>query len=479
MSATLITCLAAIAAIVITAIVCRFYFRGKQMEIEAMLTAARREAEKTKAELEEKNKENHALNSDKISLSSQSHALEATVKSQHEHYERMLEQQRKDFELQKTEWKKNMDETIAFIRKQHQEEMIQQAALVKEQFSNSSERILNERQKALDEANRAQMDSILAPLREQLRTMKEAVEQNNKERTETIVGLRATIEEQLRQSAQLGEKADNLAKALTGSHDTKMQGDFGEMRLRTLLEDMGLQEGVQFEEQATLTDTYGRPVRNNDDGKMLRPDVVLHFPDERDVIIDSKVSLTAFQQYCNAENENEKADALAMHLKSVEKHIDELARKDYQKQLVGKGHAKLDFVIMYVFSEAALQTALAADPGIWKRAYDKRVIICGSQNLYALLRVLMLSWRQMLQVENQEKMMEEASRIVERVQDFYDRLLKVDKLLGDTQKAFDALKLTTGPQGRSIITSARKLMDFGAQANQKKRELPALEEEDE
>lgn len=473
----MITCIiTALATAVLTGIICHFYFRTKQVEVETKLNMSVQDIAALKDDIQHKESILQNLTQEKLDLTSQCHALETTVKNLHSHYEQILEQQKQDTERQKTEWRNFMNENINSIRKQHKEELQQQATLIKEQFNNSSERILAERQKALNEANKDQMDAILTPLREQLRTMKEAVEKNNKERSETMISLRATIEEQLKQSAQLGEKADNLAKALTGSHDTKMQGDFGEMRLRTLLEDMGLQEGVQFEEQVTLTDQHGHPVRDADNGKMLRPDVVLHFPDERDVIIDSKVSLTAFQQYCNAENDDDKATALNLHVKSIEKHIDELARKDYQKQLIGKGHAKLDFVIMYVFSEAALQTALAADPGIWKRAYDKRVIICGSQNLYALLRVLMLSWRQMLQVENQEKMMEEASRIVERVQDFYDRLLKADKLLADTQKAFDALKLTTGPQGRSIITSARKLIDYGAQANQKKRSLPLTEE---
>ena len=352
------------------------------------------------------------------------------------------------------------------MRQQHKMQMEQQATLVREQINNASEQIMKRRAEELQKNNAEQLAMILNPLNEKLRLMREAVEKSDKGQTMAMERLDAVIKENLKQVKEVGERADKLAEALTS--ENKTQGNFGELRLRTLLLNMGLEEGVQFEEQATMKDEKGKTIYEEEEGKRMVPDVILHFPDDRDVIIDSKMSLKAFEDYFNAESEEEKSRALALHITSVRNHVKELAHKNYSSY-IKKGRQKLDFVLMYVYSESALQLALASDASLWKDAYDQGVVITGSQNLYMMLRVLEMTWRQVRQAENQEEIMKAANEVVNRVQMFYERFLEVDEQLEKTKKAFDSLKITTSPTGKGIITAAGKLLEYGAKENPKRK----------
>ena len=229
-------------------------------------------------------------------------------------------------------------------------------------------------------------------------------------------------------------------------------------------------QGLQFEEQGTLRDENGRTIQDPD-GRRLIPDVVLHFPDHRDVVIDSKMSFTAYVDYQNAPSADERSSALRRHLQSMRQHVKELAQKQYYKY-TRREHARLDFVLMYVSQESALQLALLNDATLWKDAYDQGVVISGSQTLYMTLRVLEMTWKQVQQVENQENIMKAANNIVERVQSFAERLARVDEMFGRTRKAFDDLATVTAPSGQSIVTAARQLLKYGAQENRKKASLP-------
>ena len=234
---------------------------------------------------------------------------------------------------------------------------------------------------------------------------------------------------------------------------------------------MGMENGVQFDEQVTMREHTGKTVLD-ENGKRLQPDVILHFPDHRDVIIDSKISLKAFEEYVNSPGETEKEIALQRHLESVKSHVRELSKKNYSNYLQSSNN-KLDFVLMYVFSESALQTALSADTSLWKWAYEHGVVITGSQNLFMILKVLELSWRQLRQAENQEAIMKAADEIINRVQLFYERFVLVEEQLDKTREAFDELKRSTASEGKSVITSARKLIDYGAKENPKRKlQLP-------
>lgn len=342
----------------------------------------------------------------------------------------------------------------------------QQMMLVKEQMNTTSERILRERTDQLSQENNEQLSAILNPLRDSISQMKTAVEKSDRAHSETMIRLDATIRNSIEQSREVGERADKLAQAIIG--ENKAQGNFGELRLKQLLEDMGLEEGVQFEEQTTMKDASGRTIYDEDEGHRMVPDVILHFPDHRDVIIDSKMSFKAFEDYHSAETDEARSEALSRHILSVRQHVNELSRKNYSAY-IKEGHARLDFVLMYMFSESALQLALSNDPTLWKDAYDKGVIISGSQNLYMMLRVLEMTWRQVRQVENQENMVKAANSIIDRVQMFYERMLKVDEQLEKTQRAFDDVKNVTASTGQSIEIAARKLIKYGAQENPKRK----------
>lgn len=384
---------------------------------------------------------------------------------------------RRSCERQLDTLKKEQESQLANMHQQHREQMELQMKLIREEMNAASEKILKERVQELSENNELQLSSILNPLRENIRQMKDAVEKSDRAQTVTMERLDASIKENLKQAQEVGERADKLAQALTS--ENKSQGNFGELRLKQLLEEMGLEEGTQFEEQTTMRDEQGRVIYDEDEGHRLIPDVILHFPDQRDVIIDSKMSFTAFQDYYHAETDEEREVALRRHLVSVRQHVNELSRKNYSKY-IREGRHRLDFVMMYVFSESALQLALSNDPTLWKEAYDKGVVIAGSQSLFVMLRVLEMTWKQVRQVENQQEMMKTANLIVDRVQQFYERFLKVDEQLRKTGEAFDDLKRSASSSGLSITTAATKLLKFGAQENPKRRQrLPKAQDEDE
>lgn len=373
--------------------------------------------------------------------------LQEEQKLQHEQYEQEQKQQQQE------------------QKQQQEEQMRQQLNLIREQMNSTSEKILKERAEQLSAVNKEQLSGILTPLQTHIQQMREAVERSDREHNSTMQRLDATIKTSIEQSRQVGERADKLAQALTG--ENKTQGNFGELRLKQLLEGMGLQEGEQFTLQETIRDKDGYVVYE-EDGHRLIPDAILHFPDKRDVIIDSKMSFTAFEDYHNAETEAQRQDALKRHLTSMRNHVNELARKNYSKY-IAEGHAKLDFVLMYVFSESALQLALSNDATLWKDAYDRGVIITGSQNLYTMLRVLEMTWKQVRQVENQQKIMECANMIVDRVQLFAERFESVKQQLQKTQDSFDKLESITAESGQSILTPASRLLKMGASQNPKRK----------
>ena len=378
----------------------------------------------------------------------------------------VLQNETDQLRRQLSEQEKLHTSQIDELRQQQKEQLEQQSALIREQINNASEQILKKRAEELQRNNTEQLSTILTPLHERLQQMREAVEKSERGQSLAMERLDAVIKENLRQVHEVGERADKLAEALTS--ENKTQGDFGELRLRTLLINMGLEEGVQFEEQATMRDERGKTIYEEENGRRMMPDVILHFPDDRDVIIDSKMSLKAFEEYFNAESEEDKARALTRHIASVRSHVKELAHKNYSSY-IRKGRQKLDFVLMYVYSESALQLALANDVTLWKEAYDQGVVISGSQNLYMILRVLEMTWRQVRQAENQEEIMKVADEVVNRVQMFYERFLDVEDQLEKTRKAFDSLKTNTSPSGKSIITAASKLLDYGAKENPKRK----------
>lgn len=366
------------------------------------------------------------------------------------------------------------DKQIEALRQMNREQVDNQLKLIREQMQTTSEEVLKRRQDELGERNREQVSKIIDPLQQSLKNMQEALDKTKEQQSEALTRLDETIKINMQKSAALGETADRLTRALTG--EVKVQGNFGELKLKQLLEDLELKEGEQFDTQETLKDKAGK-LAKGDDGKGLIPDFILHFPNNRHVVVDSKMSLTDYERYMNAEDGTpEKTEYLKSHIASVRAQVKRLAKKEYTKYLPS-GYNKLNFAIMYVPIEGALNLALLNDSTLWREAYDEGVMILGPQTMYMNLRVLEMMWTQVRQLSNQQAMMDAANTVIDRVQDFGVRFLDVESSMNDTIKKMSKLKITTADSGASIITAARNLLKAGAKENKKKKSLAEMDDQ--
>lgn len=348
-----------------------------------------------------------------------------------------------------------------------------QLDLLREQMKTTSETVLKARQQELGERNREQVSKIVDPLQKSLKDMQDALLMSKEQQKEAMARLDETIKLNMKQSASLGETADRLTRALTG--EVKVQGNFGELKLKQLLEDLELKEGEQFDTQETLRDKAGRGLRG-DDGRGMIPDFILHFPNNRHFVVDSKMSLTDYERYMNAEDGSpEKSAYLKAHIESVRAQVKRLAKKEYTKYLP-EGYNRLNFAIMYVPIEGALNLALLNDTTLWREAYDQGVMILGPQTMYMNLRVLEMMWTQVRQLKNQQAMIDAANLVIERVQDFGMRFADVEASMNDTIKKINRLKITTAEGGPSIITAAKSLIKAGAKENKRKKPLSDMDD---
>ena len=410
--------------------------------------------------------------------------LEKQIETQKISYEQQMNERKAAFDSQMQELKATFAQQlqqektahegqIATLKEMNEKQMKSQLELIKEQMQTTSEKVLKQRQEELGEENKEQVSKIIDPLQKSLKDMQEALDKTKEQQTEALTRLDETIKINMQKSAEIGETADRLTRALTG--EVKVQGNFGELKLRQLLEDLELKEGEQFDTQETLRDKAGKGAKG-DDGKGLVPDFILHFPNNRHVVVDSKMSLTDYERYMNAEDGTpEKSGYLKAHIDSVRAQVRRLAKKEYTKFLP-EGYNRLNFAIMYVPIEGALNLALLNDATLWREAYDEGVMILGPQTMYMNLRVLEMMWTQVRQLKNQQAMMDAANTVIERVQDFGTRFMDVESSMNDTLKKMKKLKVTTGESGPSIITAAKNLLKAGAKENKKKKSLAEMDE---
>lgn len=383
-------------------------------------------------------------------------------------YETQIAELKTSHEKQLEQTKEVAEKQIEALKQMNREQIDSQIKLIKEQMQTTSEEVLKRRQEELGERNKEQVSKIIDPLQQSLKNMQEAFDKSKEQQNEALTRLDETIKINMQKSAELGETADRLTRALTG--EVKVQGNFGELKLKQLLEDLELKEGEQFDTQETLRDKAGKTAKG-EDGKGLIPDFILHFPNNRHVVVDSKMSLTDYERYMNAEDgTTEKSDYLKAHIASVRAQVKRLAKKEYTKYLPS-GYNRLNFAIMYVPIEGALNLALLNDNSLWREAYDEGVLILGPQTMYMNLRVLEMMWTQVRQLQNQQDMMNAANTVIDRVQDFGIRFMEVESSMNDTVKKISKLKITTADSGPSIITAAKNLIKAGAKENKKKKSL--------
>ena len=320
-----------------------------------------------------------------------------------------------------------------------------------------TQKLLKEKETELSKGNQSSMESILKPLKESIETMQRAMKENETSHVETTARLSKQLEQAVRdmteKTSDVGKKADTLSEALTGR--PKVQGCFGENFLNDILVREGMKEGEQYTREAANADKS-------------RPDFVFHFKDgldEKDLIVDSKVSLTAYVEFMNAEAEEARQTALDKHVKSVRKHIDELSAKEYTKK-TDKSFA--DYVLMFMPMEMAYRTALAADPMLWQDAYAKNVLIVTEQTIIPFLKIMHLTWNKYRHDTKIQEITAAAQNMVDRVADFYDQYTDIGQKLADLTKAYNRGAIKLKPGGRSITTSANQVIGLGAKLSKGK-----------
>jgi len=315
------------------------------------------------------------------------------------------------------------------------------------QFENLAGKIFDERNRQFTEHNKTSLDHIVRPLREQLGEFKQRIEtvydNENKDRNslrEEIISLR-------RDTAQMNQEALNLTRALKG--DKKTQGNWGEMILETVLEKSGLRKGIEYETQGAFRD---------EDNKLFKPDVIVRLPEDKDIIIDSKVSLVAYELHCSTDDDAERVAALKQHTEAVRTHIKGLSAKDYSGL---KGLRTLDFVLLFMPIEAAFIAAFQADERLFTDAFEHKIIVVTPTTLLATLRTIENIWRYERQNENARAIADKAGIVYDKIRGFVEDLDKLGKQLSTVHTTYDGVmnKLTRG--NGNLIRQASSFVDLG------------------
>jgi len=294
-------------------------------------------------------------------------------------------------------------------------------------------------QKQMKEANSAQLSVILAPFREKLDMFGQRVQETHEKGQRERIELKTEVTKLVEQNEKLKNEANQLTKALRG--DVKMQGNWGEMVLERLLERTGLTKGQEYSVQESIT---------AEDGKRYQPDVVLHLPENKHIIVDSKVSLVAYERFVNAETPEEQAIALKEHLQSLRQHIRGLSDKNYQN-LYG---VSLDFVILFVPIEGAYSVALQAEPGLYQEAFDKNIALVSATSLWSTLRTVGTLWRQERQNANVQEIIRQASDLYDKFVGFSEELIKVGTQMDTAKRTYEnSMKMLVEGKGNLVRRS--------------------------
>lgn len=337
-----------------------------------------------------------------------------------------------------------------------------------------NEKILKAREEALKKEAAETMKAITGGLDQNIKDMKDAFEAQKKSHAEETSSIKTQFAETVKhlkeQTESIGSKAENLASALKGQN--KMQGIFGETILENILKAEGLREGHDYDAEFWLRDRKGNIIVNEETGKRMRPDFALHFPDDTDILIDSKVSMSALSDYFAAETDEERANASRRNLESVLSHIGELTSKEYQKHV--EGRKTLDYVIMFIPNYGAYQLAKQEDKDIFAKAFQKNVLITTEETLIPFLRLIRTAWVQKEQMENISEIVSAAQEMVNRVGIFCHANAELEKDLEDVLDGFkeNTKRLVDGK--KSIVKAAMKAIHHGIQAPTGKNALPAI-----
>jgi DNA recombination protein RmuC len=401
-------------------------------------------------------------------LLGRNHKREAELEAQVKVLEAQAQTAEKQLLKSKEEWQAHTQELLTAQQAKFDETI----AKVTAQMRDATDEMLKKRQEEFTTSSNTSLGQIVNPLKETIDKMKEAMKENTIKQTEIGGEIKTQALNMMRQSEAAKNSADELTRVFR--HAGRVQGNWGEIILDELLESQGLTKGVHYEIQSSIRDASGDVVRN-DDARSMRPDVILHLDQKRDVIIDSKVSLTAFMDYVNAEDEAERQRYLKAHVESIRKHVKELSTKDYSSY-VKPPKVRMDYVIMFVPNTGALWTAITAQPDLWRNAMDSNVYIADEQTLFAALRIINLTWTQITQAQNHEKVFELANELMDRVGQFMGKYKSMGDALTKAVKAYEEGDKKLQPSGQSILQTCGKLRKLGAKQSAK-NPIPQLDDE--
>lgn len=319
------------------------------------------------------------------------------------------------------------------------------------EFENLANRIFDEKSSKFTDQNKAQLKEILDPLRERISEFQNKVEESNKESIDRNAAMRQQLSSLKEMNLQMSQDAQNLVRALKG--DTKVQGDWGELQLEKILERSGLRKGFEYSIQESLT---------NDEGSRRRPDVIINLPDEKKIIIDSKVSLVDYERIVSADNDDEKNVHLKSFINSVRRHIKELSEKRYQNLF---DHSSLDFVLMFIPIEPAFSLAIQYGENLYVDAYDKNIIIVSPSTLLATLRTIANIWKQEYQNRNVLEIAKQSGALYDKFVGFVDDLIDIGNRMDQAKSSYeDAMKKLTDGTG-NLVNRAEKIRKLGAKTS--------------
>lgn len=359
-------------------------------------------------------------------------------------------------------FKESRKEDLASAQKEFEEKLEKLELLFKEKATE----ILKEKSRDLSQLNEGNLKNVVEPLSQKMEQFRKAVEESKEKSLENTTKVEEQIKAMISHTDRIKAEAHNLATALRSNN--KVQGNWGELILCNILENMGLRSGQDFVLQQTLTDEQGAPLVSEETNRKMIPDAVVFLPEKRAVAIDSKVSLEAYTNYVNAEESEQKALYLQAHCKSVEAHIKELSAKEYGKYLNKGTRNSMEYVIMFIPNEGAFQLFYRMFPQKWHEAFDKKIIIAGESNLFAMLKIIETVWMQIRQQKNTEQVMALAGELLDRVAKFINTFEDVGKDFTKVLNKYEEAKNVLRGEGRqSILVTAKKMEKNGVVSKNK------------
>ena len=352
-------------------------------------------------------------------------------------------------------------------RQQADEKLAEQIKFIQAELTNTTQKLLDIRSEKLEQTNRTQMSSIIDPLKETISKLEKEMKDTQTQHGNTTIRLEQSIKNLVEKTESIGTRADRLVETLL--YQPKSQGDWGELVVKEMLESQGLKEGIHYVYQPTLRDEKGQTLRNEETNKVMRPDFILHLDDKEDVIIDSKMTIVSYDNYVHAKTDSEREMYAKEILTSIHNHINELRRANYAAY-IENGRKSADFVFMFIPNEGAMQVAMAHEKNLWRETFLKdRIFIVSEMNLYAALRIVNVTWRQIEQNKSYAKVFQTVGLLLDRLNGFIEKFGKVEKSLQQATKAYEEANHQLMIGSRSVLDTGYRLRDMGVKT---KKALP-------